>query len=52
MQQTHHYFYQHVATTNETIGETVPEHIHACKDERDRLQHSKFPGPELVMKHG
>jgi len=50
MQQTHQYYYQHTATTNETIGGAVPEHIHACKDERDRLRHSKLPGPELVIK--
>ena len=38
-----------MARTYETIGETVPEHIHARADERDRLQQSKLPGPELVI---
>jgi len=49
MQQKRQCYYQHTATTHETSGGTVPEHIHAREDERGGLQHSKPPGPELVI---
>ena len=49
MQQKHQRYYKHTATTHEMIGGTVPKHIHAREDKRDRLQHRKPPGPELIV---